>query len=111
MPEDGFAIGDNHRDAAEPAGSRGAPAATNLAMTELSVTEYEHFVSFRAKTATGEQILLQYARDQVWLDQFGVWQVRPAARPFYLWRMAPVTQAQGAISPAISLALAEARAD
>src|SRR5437763_14025664 len=78
-----------------------------IAINELTVTEYDHFVSFCARDDNGAQILLQYRRDQVWLDESGVWQVGAAQEPFYIWRSASPPRTRNRLCTAISLALAD----
>ena len=80
----------------------------DASLNALTITEYEHFVSFSAKEASGAQFFLQYRRDQLWLDEFGVWQVGETQKPFYVWCSALPARQRSRICPAISIALAEA---
>src|SRR5262245_59255445 len=79
-------------------------------MHGLTVTEYDHFVSFSLDRPNGERMLVQYARHQVWRDATGTWQVAAAAKPFYSWYAAPPPAPAPRICPAIAQALAEAAA-
>ena len=45
-------------------------------MQSLTVTEYDHFISFSWQTDDGELTTIQYRSSQVWKDEDGIWQVR-----------------------------------
>ena len=77
---------------------------------ELSVMEYDHFVSFSLKEADGGEVIVQYTRDQVWLDDAGVWQLGAAQEPFYVWRSARPSVVRPRLCPAIRRALSTAAA-
>ena len=77
-------------------------------MSGPTVSEFDHFVSFAIEGPDGKQVFVQYSRDQVWLDENGVWQVRASEKPFYVGRSAPAQAPQAKIGPAILSALAAA---
>ena len=71
------------------------------AASRVTVTEYEHFISFSLENYEGQQIFIQYRRDQVWRDEAGVWQVKNAQQPFYTSRSAAPQPPEVKLCPAI----------
>ena len=74
-------------------------------MSPFTVTEYDHFISFSSENYEGQRIIVQYRRDQVWMDENGVWQVKEGQQPFYTVRSAARQRRELKVSPEISFAL------
>jgi len=74
----------------------------------VTVTEYDHFISFSVANCEGEQIFVQYHRDQVWRNEDGVWQVTAGEPPYYSARSSSASQPEVKLSHAVILALQEA---
>jgi hypothetical protein len=70
----------------------------------VRVTEYDHFISFSLENYDGQQVFVQYRRDQVWQDEDGVWQVKEGHQPFYASRSAARQQLEVKLCPAMLLA-------
>ena len=74
----------------------------------VTVTEYDHFISVSIANCEGEQIFVQYHRDQVRRNEDGVWQVTEGETPYYSARSSSASQPEVKLSPAVILALQEA---
>ena len=74
------------------------------ALSPVMVTEYDHFISFSLENYEGQQIFVQYRRDQVWRDADGVWQVKEGQRPFYASGSTAPQQFEAKLCPDILLA-------
>lgn len=78
-----------------------------VTVSTLTITEYDQLVSFCLEADDGKEVFIQYARDQLWIDESGIWQVKEGEDPAYIGPVTPKRKPNVKISHTIEQALAE----